>query len=286
MRLRILAIAAAGALSASAAVAQGGIVCRPGEDSNEAQVMAIRAVPLAFSPASAPRTLAQWRVEVGLEVAYLTDIDSATAVPTTCYPGKAADNVNVLSVLPRPRVLVGLPGGFTFEGSWVPPIRVSGVKPNLFGLAVSRPLPVAGGKGVVNPRLHATLGEVHAPVTCPEEYLDDPGSACFGGTESDDRYQPNQYGVDVALAWPLGGGFTPYAGAGWEHIDPTFETNFTNAQGDLDDTRVAATLDRAVLFAGATWWADAGFSLTGEIWAAPADAATGRLTARYAFGAQ
>ena len=39
--LRIVAIAAAGALSASAAVAQGGIICRPGDDSNEATLFVV-----------------------------------------------------------------------------------------------------------------------------------------------------------------------------------------------------------------------------------------------------
>lgn len=285
MILRVLAIAAAGAFSASAAVAQGGIVCRPGDDSNEAKLFGIRAVAVAFSPAAAPRVPAPGRVELGLELTYLTEIDSLTAVPETCYPGKAADNVNILSVLPRPRILVGLPAGFAFEGSWVPPIRFSGVKANLFGLGLSRPLAIAGGRGLVTPRLHATLGEVHAPVTCPEEVLDDPTSSCFNGTESDDSYQPNQLGVDVSLAWPLGSGFTPYGGIGWEHLDPTFQVNFTNSQGTLDDTKVLVTLERAVVFGGLTWQTDQ-IRFSGEIWAAPTDAATARLYLSYTLGSQ
>ncbi len=270
-------------LLAVPAAAQTGVTCRPGDDSNEARTLATMAVGVAFSPAGAPEALAPWHVELGLEVATVPEVDSADAVATTCRPGKGAENVNLLDLLARPRVRIGLPWGLGFEGSWIPPVRVSDVKASLFGLALARPIEVLGGRGVLSPRAHATLGWVRAPITCPEAALDDPASECFEGSVSDDRWEPGQFGVDVALLW-RGGRWRPYVGAGWTRLAPTFQVNFTNAGGQLDDTRVEVTLDRAALFAGLSWAAASQLVVSGEAYAVPADAAVLRLAARLALG--
>jgi hypothetical protein len=62
------------------AVAQGD--CFPGPESNEAKTLAIFAVPLAFSRASAPEVFPGFRV--GVELASLPNVDEATATPTIC----------------------------------------------------------------------------------------------------------------------------------------------------------------------------------------------------------
>lgn len=270
-------------LLAAPAAAQTGVTCRPGDDSNEARALATMAVAVTFSPAGAPEVPARWRVELGVELATVPEVDSADAVPTTCRPGKGEDNVNLVDVLPRPRVRVGLPGNLAFEGSWIPPVRVNGVKANLLGIALARPFAILEGRAVVSPRLHATLGRVRAPITCPEEALDDPASECFEGTVSDDRWDPGQFGMDVALAW-RGGRLRPYLGAGWTHLVPTFQVDFTNSAGQLDDTKVKVTLDRAALFAGLTWDAGTRLAVSGEAYAVPSDAITIRLAGRYALG--
>jgi hypothetical protein len=241
------------------------------------------AVAVAFSPAGAPEAPVPWRVELGMELATVPQVDSADASSTTCRPGKGEENVNLLGVLPRPRVRIGLPWDLAFEGSWIPPVRVNDVKANLVGLALARPFEILEGRGVVSPRLHATLGRVRAPVTCPAGELDDPASECFEGTVSDDRWDPGQFGVDVALAW-RGGRLRPYLGAGWTRLAPTFQVNFTNSAGQLDDTKVKVTLDRAALFAGLTWAAGSRLAVSGEAYAVPADAATFRVAGRYALG--
>lgn len=270
-------------LLAAPAAAQTGVTCRPGDDSNEARTLATMAVAMAFSPLEAPEVPAPWRVELGMELATVPEVDSADAVPTTCRPGKGAEHVNLIGVLPRPRARVGLPWGFAFEGSWIPPVRVSGVKANVVGLALARPMAILAGRAVVSPRLHATLGRVRAPVTCPEDALDDPASECFEGTVSDDRWDPGQSGIDVALAWRAGR-LRPYLGGGWTHLAPTFQVNFTNSAGQLDDTRVRVNLDRAALFAGLTWAAGSRLAMSGEAYVVAADAASLRLAARYVLG--
>lgn len=278
---RLLPLAAL--LLAAPAAAQTGGTCRPGDDSNEARTLATMAVAVAFSPAGAPEPSAPWHLELGMELATVPEVDSADAIPATCRPGKGAEKVNLIGVLPRPRARIGLPWGLAFEGSWVPPVRVNGVKANVVGLALARPMAVLAGRVVVSPRLHATLGRVRAPVTCPEDALDDPASECFEGTVSDDRWDPGQFGLDVALAW-RGGRLRPYLGGGWTHLAPTFQVNFTNSAGQLDDTKVRVDLDRAALFAGLTWAVGSRLAMSGEAYAVPADAAAFRLAGRYALG--
>jgi hypothetical protein len=59
--------------------------------------------------------------------------------------------------------------------------------------------------------------------------------------------------------------------------------NFTNQFGSTDSTRVEVNLTRGALLAGATWLASPGLGLTGEIYASPGDAVTGRVALSYAI---
>ena len=87
-------------------------------------------------------------------------------------------------------------------------------------------------------------------------------------------------GLSAALGWSLGRTLRPYAGAGYNHLAPRFQVNFTNQFGVIDRRRVVVDLDRMVLFAGATWSPGRRLDFSGEIYSAPSDAVTGRVTAR------
>ncbi len=283
MIARSLPTAALLALLPAAAGAQGD--CFPPKDSNEAQTLAIFSVPLAFGRLGAPEASRAGAIRVGLEGSYLPAVDDETATPRVCRPGKGPENTDLLFAFPRPRLGIGLPGGFAFEASWVPPIRLSGVKANLFGLALERAFPVGRGQASLGVRAHATFGSIRAPVTCDDEALEDPLSECFNGTRSDDLYKPNIAGVDLTLGWSLAQGrWRPYLGAGYSRLQPRFQVNFTNQFGQLDNRKVEVDLDRAVLFAGATWMAGTRLGVAGEVYAAPADAVTGRLAIRAELG--
>jgi hypothetical protein len=264
----------------TAARAQGD--CFPGGSSNEAKAFAIFAVPLAFSPAGAPDLLPGFRF--GLEAASLPNIDDATATPTICRPGKGPEHTDLLPALPRPRFTMPLPLGLALQASWIPPIRVNGVKANLFGLSVGRSFGRLGGV-VVALRGHATFGSLRAPITCDDDALADAGSECFGGQRSDDKLRPNIMGADVSLGWSVAEGrLRPYLGTGYNRLQPRFQVNFTNRFGQLDNRRVEVNLDRMVVFGGATWDATPRLAVAGELYAAPADAVTGRVVIRAAVG--
>ena len=264
----LLLLALAGPLEAQ--------VCRPGSGSNEAKTLALQSVPIAFSAATAPET--NQRIEFGFEGSYLPKIDAATATPTICRPGKGPEHTDFLFALPRPRLSLPLPGGFALQASWIPPVRVNGVKANLFGFSLSKVFSlrddVAAAVGA-----HATVGSIRAPITCDQDALGDPTSECFRGTRSDDEYSPNIYGADLSVGFGRGA-FRPYVGGGYNRLDPRFQVNFRNQFGSVDRTRVEVGLNRAVLFGGASWQLQDRLGLTGEVYAAPSDAVTARVVLR------
>lgn len=246
--------------------------------------MAVFAVPLAFSAAGAPESNPPGRLVIGLEGSYLPKVDPAIAAPTTCRPGKGPENTDLVFAVPRPRVMLALPAGFSVEASWVPPLRISEAKANLVGFALSRTTPLKGGAVLLDVRAHGTLGVIHGPITCDDAALQDATSECYLGTRSDDAFKPNMVGLQVAVGWKLGRIIRPYLGAGYNHLAPRFQVNFTNQAGTTDRRKVTVDLERGVLFAGASWQATSAFELSGEIYSAPTDAVTGRLVGRIRLG--
>jgi hypothetical protein len=264
----------------TAAAAQG--TCSPPDDSHEAHLLADFSVPLAYSLLEAPSVVAPGGVRVMLEGTYLPDIDEETRTATICRPGKGPEKANLLFAFPRPRAALGLPGGLLLEASWIPPVRLNGVKSNVIGISLEGALPLGGSNTVLAVRAHGTFGLIRAPITCPEEALADPASECYQGTRSDDHYHPNIFGAEAALGWSLGAGrVRPFVGAGVNVLHPRFQVNFTNRFGQLDNTRIEVNLTRAVMFGGATWSPRAGWGVTGEIYSAPSDKVTGRLALSY-----
>ncbi len=252
--------------------------CRPPTSSNEAQSFGMVSVPLAFGRAQAPELLPGLRL--GLEAAYVPQVDDATATPTICRPGKGPENVNLTPVIPRPRLSLPLPLGLAFEASWIPPVRVGGVKANLFGVSLGRSFGSIDGV-IAALRGHATFGSIRAPITCNDDALEDGTSECFQGTRSDDRFSPNIFGADLSVSAPVAGGrLRPYLGAGYNRLAPRFQVNFTNSVGTVDSTRVIVNLDRLAVFGGATWILSYRLALSGEVYAAPADAVSARLVLR------
>jgi hypothetical protein len=268
-----LIVAAFVALASSAAAQD----CYPAPGSNEAEVFAILSVPLAFSPAGMTGGLAPGAVRAGLELTAIPSIDTATATPLTCRPGKGPESANLMPLLPRPRVSIGLPGAFALEASWIPPLRVAGIKANLFGLALGRRF-AAGRSLELTIRGHATIGTVRAPITCDDDALQDSTSECFGGRRSDDAYKPNIFGAEVAVTRLSDPRIRPYLGFGYNVLRPRFQVNFTNSAGDTDNSRVMVNLSRAVAFGGLTWFPRGRIAVSGELYVAPKDAFTARIT--------
>lgn len=258
---------ATGALSAQADI------CLPSADSHEAHAFAISSVPFAFAAASAPAAAAS---SFGLEVASLPTVDPTNATPTACRPGKGSENTHPIPVIVRPRLSLRW-RSVVAEVSWIPPLRVDQVKANLVSVALAHVHPV-GNAWVASIRAEAVFGSLRAPVTCDDSALRDPTSVCFGGTRSDDRWQPGIFGVEAAIGW-RGRRLQPYAGFGYSLLRPRFEVNFTNASDSTDHRQVAVDLHRLAAFAGITLPLGR-LSLSAEAYATPSDAVSARLVIR------
>jgi hypothetical protein len=221
-----------------------------------------------------------------MEVATLQTIDSATATPSYCRAGKPDENVNLMSVLPRPRIILATVDGITVEASWIPPITINGVKANIFGVAIART--VEAGPGVLSMRAAATLGEIRAPITCTEEQIavdpsDPSATECAGGEDpSSDHYKPNSVSVDLTYGWVLAAGkFRPYIGGGANFLRPRFQVDFVDQFGTHKDQKIETNMTRPAFFGGVTWAPLAQFGLTGEYYADPGTAWTARFSLAY-----
>lgn len=261
--------------------------CKPSSSSHEADLFAHFSVPLAFSMAQSPWIYRPGSIQFGVEGTYLPDASDRIATPTRCRPGKGPENVNLLTAFPRPRLGFALGDGVLLEVSWVPPItRINGVRPNLWGLALSRSVLLTQKGTMFMGRVHATLGNIRAPFTCPKSATQDAGNPdCFGGEESDDRYSPNIFGVELGFGWPMARGkLRPYLGTGYNILHPRFQVDRIASGGAADNRKVEVNLSRWALFGGVTWAPGPGFMLSTEAYTAPSDAVTGRVKMMLVMG--
>ncbi len=102
-------------------------------------------------------------VELAIELDSVPSLSAAER--TVGFDGTKEEDFDRTSVFGRPRIAVGLPGGWSLEGSYLPPVDISGIEPELVALAVGRAafrqraFPVAF-------RLVAQRGRFDGDITC------------------------------------------------------------------------------------------------------------------------
>ena len=283
MRHLIIATALAAAAGPLAAQATDCTLGHLPSSTNEAEIFRIRGASTAFARDASPMNLRPGGMVLAIEGTSLPNIDAGTATPTYCRSGKPAEHVNLFPVLPRPRLIYGLADEFTLEVSWVPPIRVNGVKADLLGLALARTVPM--GIGLISIRGNATFGEIRAAITCTEAQIAPTSgvSECAGAAKpSDDHFKPNSFGADLTYGWPVGAGkVRPYVGAGVNRLLSRFQVDATDSTGFHYDQKVEGNYTRLALFGGATWFPSDRFGLTGEVYADPGTTVVGRVGLAY-----
>lgn len=256
--------------------------CRPPKDSSEAKLLAWFTAPIAFSPAGHTERLAPGAVRLSFEVSYVpapgSDISRAT------YCRRKSETTDLSPVLPRPRVAIGLPGGFFVEGSYLPPVKVMDATPNFGSVALGWSLTVlqreSGSSAWVTLRAHATMGEVRGAITCSKQALQirDNRAPCYGITPSDDRYEPRMVGGELAIGWRGTGSISAYLGGGYTDISPRLQVNFQpGGIGFLDNTRVLLDDSRLAAFAGGSWRVTRRAAVTAEVYSVPKDLTTVRV---------
>jgi hypothetical protein len=280
--MRTLCLSLGAFLAAAPLAAQSD--CTPSSSSREADVFAHLSVPLAYSIGQSPWIYRPGSVHLGVEGALLPDASSRMRTPTKCRPTAGPENWNVGSYLIRPRVGFALGDGVLLEASWLPPVRIGDIKPNLWSFALSRTVPMNTKGAMFSGRLHTTLGSVRAPITCSAAAILAAGP-CFNGTRSNDRFSPNIFGVELAVAWPLAQGrLRPYFGGGYNILHPRFQVSYTDSLGQRNDQKTRVNLSRWTVFGGATLEPVPGFMLSAEAYSAPSDLITARVRMNVMFG--
>ncbi|HEX7120936.1 MAG TPA: hypothetical protein VF178_01110 [Gemmatimonadaceae bacterium] len=250
----------------------------------EGRLLGFYAAAVAFSPAGFGAS--DGALTLGLELTYIPWLDASQRRASIDKP----EATNLAPVFPRPRLGVRLPGDFTLEASWIPPLQLFDVEANLVGLAVSRPLAQLAGVTIA-PRVWATAGRVRGAMTCNEDTMLGHGTeletyyaTVCRGHESDDWFEPRLLGGEVMATRPLlGGTVQAYASVGARYDRTKFDIGVYMPNGGRDPDHPILEIDTvrphgsfgAAWHAGRRWW------LGAEGYYAPGSLFTARVMARW-----
>lgn len=187
------------------------------------------------------------------------------------FIGSKVEDLNRTNVFARLRGAVGLPRRYVLEVGVTPPVEVDGVTPELFNLALARPL-VESSSWRVGLRLHGQVGTIAGDLTCPAELAGVADSRlnpdeCL--VPSNDEVTQNYVGLEMSVARRLESTrWSPHVAASINYLDLEFQV----------DARYSAFLDRVrLLTAGYTYYVATGVSyrmndkltLGGEVFYSP-----------------
>ncbi|MFI5311033.1 MAG: hypothetical protein ACHQQ3_07355 [Gemmatimonadales bacterium] len=255
--------------------------CTVSKSSNEAKMLAWFAGPLAFAQLGPPQRLPIGAVVIGGDLTWVpTPASGVSQSSAACYTLKKSEHTGLSPVLPRPRILVGLGGGLTFEAMYLPPVTVADATPNMGSVALGWVTPLGGATvgPMLTVRAHATFGQVQGPITCSKDALQQSSflQACWGSTPSKDTYRPNVMGVEAGLATAGTGRLNWYGGVGYASLTPRFQVGFTLQDGNVDHTKLRVDLTRLSAFGGLGYKVSDTVELTAQLYSVPDDATTAR----------
>jgi hypothetical protein len=218
-----------------------------------------------------PQPLEPGALELGLEAGWVPSLSEEQR--RVGFGGTKVEDLNRTPVIGRPRLTVGLPGGFALTGAWIPPIEIDDVESNLFALGLAREL-WAGNRSRGGFRLYGQTGTVEGAITCTaEDAAGAPGSAANpSGCEaaSNDEMTLTYWGVELSVAYRAAGGTEPYLAGAVNRFDNEFQV----------DAFTFGFHDRTLLLAeGTAWSVAAGLThplgdrgrLAGEVFYTPLD---------------
>lgn len=280
---RAAALAAA-ALSPSLALAQGRELQHYDRSEPEGRLMAFYSAAMTFSSLALAPPGAAGSVSFGVEAAYVPSLSLSQRSANFDKP----EATNLAPVLPRPRIAVTLPLDLSIEASWIPPVKVFGIKANIVSAAVSRPITRIGSVDIV-PRVAALTGSVKGAITCSAEAMEQRGAAlavyyanvCHG-RDSDDHFQPRHLSGELILRRAmLGGALLPYVSGGVLRERTKFDIGVIRDDGSRDPDHPILQMDETRAFgsAGVTWLLARRLMTAGEVYYAPGSLLTVRLFA-------
>lgn len=195
-----------------------------------------------LSGLSVPHSREPGSVEVGIELGSVPKLNQEQR--RVGFNGIKEENLNQADLFGRPRITIGLPGRTALTLSYVPPIRIFGLKPNLFAFALERPLYEAD-PWTVGVRLYGQVGNVKGPFTCSGDVARfSPGSAenPYGCEEkSADRATQRFAGLELSGAYRIERlrGLTPYVTVAGNFLDTKVQVR-ARTFGILDRSRLVS----------------------------------------------
>lgn len=203
----------------------------------------------------APRSRTFGSVEGGVELDWIPQLSSAQR--QVGFNGTKEEDLNKAPIFGRPRITFGLPGRFALTLSYVPPISIFGIKPNLFAFALERPL-YERDSWTIGMRLYGQIGNVEGAFTCPGDVAKfPPGSAenIYGcERKSADKSMQRYAGFELSGAYRIEQlrGLTPYIAVGGNFLDAQVHVN-AQTFGILDRTHLEAKTWTFTASAGVTY---------------------------------
>jgi hypothetical protein len=229
-------------------------------DRPEAWALKYFAAVSTFTAIGPPVRRDPWSVDLAVELGWIPSLSEAQR--TVGFNGTKVEDLNKLPVFGRPRVVVGLPGGFSAELAWVPPVEINGVKSNLFAAALERPL-LDRGSWTLGLRAYGQYGDVKGDFTCPKNVAalppGSPGNPYGCDAPSYDTSTLNDVGLALTGGVNVGGGGVFHFAGGATYNDLKFQV----------DAQTFGYPDHSLLLTdGWTGWVAAGLGwpLGARIW--------------------
>ena len=219
-----------------------------------------------------PRRLRAGEVELQFELGQVPDLDSRQR--TVGFNGFKEEDLNRTPVLARPRVALGVGGGFVLTGGVVPPLEIDGVEALVLSLGLDRSFALSPnvdlGIGVF-----AEQAEIEGDFTCTaKDVAFAPGTPenAFGcEAVSEDEVDFETYGLRIGLGVEL-----PWRNARLHiaaihtELDGEFRVN-ARTFGFIDRTSLVTDGDLQSFAAGFSWRLLEKSRFAAEVYYAPLD---------------
>ena len=210
-----------------------------------------------FTGLCVPKPATTGSIDLGLELDWVPGLSEAER--TVGFNGTKTEDLNRTSFFGRPRLEIGLPAKLTLAVSWVPPIEINDVKPNLWSVALGRPV-AKTARWRFGVRLFGQAGTLSGDFTCPRAEAEAGDDLELNPFEceaaSTDEMEIRSGSVEFGGAYKVGDGdaFEPYFGVGGNWLDLEFQVN-ARYNNIIDHTRL--------LTDGSTYYATLGFQYLG-----------------------
>ncbi len=188
------------------------------------------------------------------------------------FIGSKVEDLNRTSAFGRARASFGLPSRWTLTLGFVPPLEIGGVTPEIYNLALGRPL-ISRSNWSLSARLQVQSGSLEGDLTCPADVIGsaDPAVNPDNCLEpSNDEVTMDYTGIEWTYSRTAHDRWRPYIAVSANYLDLEFQVR----------ARYSLFLDRSLLLAdgwtptlavGARYQTRRRITLAGEVFYAPLD---------------